>query len=671
VLSGGQSLEVGLRFDPTGSGSFNVTTQLSLSGTCVRWSEEVLDGRSQCLEQSVAQGSVSVALAGVAHKISIEPTGLDFGIVFLGSFSDRKLTIKNEGTTNVTLESTVTYPENPFQITAPLDSLVLSPNQSAEVMIRFRPTGSGAYTGNVGLLIGSVMRDIPVRARAYTYEEYLELKKETLRAACEADAYPIRYAEQFNQGKGLIVSGCSELTEEEILARFEELASQGLTALPPQIAQALDILQNIGEEQIKVWIWTLVLAERQDRFEQEYERLLNQGFDQYVNAIRLILDVTTEQIKPYIHEHVQALASTNAQDLESALQIYLETNPFDPIWRLAYEIYVSLDPYSAFFLAYRFYSVFGQALYKYLLLFSGSGESGFRADIETILRHINVKPTPQEKAYLMERFLAVLSEIARGNKEAIAIIQVAANSLHHVYGGWQIVDFYKSIMGTDPITGQPKQYFIDLVLVHRSYYLQSERRYVQVLALTNFYSCSVCGNNDWHTRDMILAEIDAIMKNLDLLRRQYQVNNGGSDLILIGMVFIVQGADGISDIIAKIEQRYSNKDVAIFVTWVDGKSRIWYACIGQACSRLTDEQKRQEACRQMGAGPNCGARDWNGLDPIDKKDIHSIGAPAIVMPYKDPFDVDPWVYTREWLCSMSRGQAARYDLEALWDILCQ
>ncbi|MEM4284500.1 MAG: hypothetical protein QXS96_08455, partial [Candidatus Caldarchaeum sp.] len=150
---------------------------------------EVLDGRGQCLEQSVAQGSASVALAGTAHKIKIEPEVLDFGIVFVGNSKDRKLTIKNEGVTNVTLEPTITYPENPFQVIKPLDSLVLSPSQSAEVTIRFQPAGSGAYTEELSLFIGSIMWELSVRGRAYTEEELMarfQAHIETDREVCQA-----------------------------------------------------------------------------------------------------------------------------------------------------------------------------------------------------------------------------------------------------------------------------------------------------------------------------------------------------------------------------------------------------------------------------------------------------------------------------------------------------
>jgi hypothetical protein len=83
TLSPGQSAQVTLRFDPTESGSFTGTVQVGING---------------------GQGSVTAPLVGTAHKIEIDPAVLDFGIVFVGSTAERKLTVKNQGVTTVTLE---------------------------------------------------------------------------------------------------------------------------------------------------------------------------------------------------------------------------------------------------------------------------------------------------------------------------------------------------------------------------------------------------------------------------------------------------------------------------------------------------------------------------------------------------------------------------------------
>lgn len=60
------------------------------------------------------------------------------------------------------------------------------------------------------------------------------------------------------------------------------------------MAQGLEILNTIGEQQIEEWLWALVLAERAGQFEQEYAHLMPLGFDRFVQALQLINGMTPE-----------------------------------------------------------------------------------------------------------------------------------------------------------------------------------------------------------------------------------------------------------------------------------------------------------------------------------------------------------------------------------------
>ncbi|MCS6937575.1 MAG: choice-of-anchor D domain-containing protein, partial [Candidatus Bipolaricaulota bacterium] len=114
-----------------------------------------------------------MALAGVAHKIKIEPEELNFGVVFVGSTRERKLVITNEGTTTVTLETMITYP-HPLQVTLPENPLTLGPSKSAEATVRFSATTSGPISGSVRLISGPLFVTVPFMGAAYTREEYEE-----------------------------------------------------------------------------------------------------------------------------------------------------------------------------------------------------------------------------------------------------------------------------------------------------------------------------------------------------------------------------------------------------------------------------------------------------------------------------------------------------------------
>ncbi len=100
---------------------------------------------------------------GVAHKVSFSPAQVDFGSGLLvlreqcndmgvcvlrtekvGLPIEKQLTVKNEGTVAVTLTLSTAVP---YSIVSVLPTL--SPGQSGQVTVRFDPSESGNFTGNV------------------------------------------------------------------------------------------------------------------------------------------------------------------------------------------------------------------------------------------------------------------------------------------------------------------------------------------------------------------------------------------------------------------------------------------------------------------------------------------------------------------------------------------
>jgi len=193
TLSPGQSAQVTLRFDPTESGSFTGTVQVGING---------------------GQGSVtSSPMTGVAHKIEIDPVELDFGIVFVGSTKERKLTVKNQGVTTVTLEvpNTTQNTASPFRVM--LESpLVLTPGESKKVLVQLSPTTSGEFTGTVRLMSGQAVLEIPAKAKAYTEEEYRQMLKQSILATCQAtgESFPIPHVLQASALNTYFVRGLND-----------------------------------------------------------------------------------------------------------------------------------------------------------------------------------------------------------------------------------------------------------------------------------------------------------------------------------------------------------------------------------------------------------------------------------------------------------------------------
>jgi hypothetical protein len=272
TLSPGQSAQVILRFDP--SRMVYVAPRVAV--------EEVESGEFRGSLQvgiSEGQGSLTVPLVGTAHKIEIDPAVLDFGIVFVGSTAERKLTVKNQGVTTVTLEvpNTTQNTASPFRIMVESMSgspLVLGSGKSTGVPVQFSATTSGQFTGTARLIINNSFNlEVPLTARAVTFEEFLQLFG-TLFVPGTPNLF-------FDGFEGLNIS----------LADFQSLAQELLTRQPqPPTPEDLEIAQAL--EELKTWL-------DDPAFEQKIQELMQQypAFRTFVNHIQneiLNLGVTSQ-----------------------------------------------------------------------------------------------------------------------------------------------------------------------------------------------------------------------------------------------------------------------------------------------------------------------------------------------------------------------------------------
>jgi hypothetical protein len=213
TLSPGQSAQVILRFDP--SRMVYVAPRVAV--------EEVESGEFRGSLQvgiSEGQGSVTAPLVGTAHKVEIKPSNLDFGIIFVGSTRERQLTITNKGTTTVTLEAGITYPEHPLQLMLPENPFTLEPSKSVIVTARFRPVASGPISESVRLIIGPHAITVPVMGAAYTREEFEEAVYQACRAQEQQgqQIYGVSYSSMRSpsQDSHLLFSGLPCLNPEEL-----------------------------------------------------------------------------------------------------------------------------------------------------------------------------------------------------------------------------------------------------------------------------------------------------------------------------------------------------------------------------------------------------------------------------------------------------------------------
>ncbi|MBI3459571.1 hypothetical protein HY009_01365 [Candidatus Acetothermia bacterium] len=148
TLRSGRSQQVMVRFDPTDSGSS--TSNVSLTAT--------MPGGSS--------SSFSVSVAGLAHKLSIDPTEINL-MAAVGYTSGQQVIMTNVGGTTFTFTASTSAP---YSMVSPTNSVTLAPGQNQELTVQFNPTedvrASGrlpkTFSGSVHVTSGAGRMEIPL-----------------------------------------------------------------------------------------------------------------------------------------------------------------------------------------------------------------------------------------------------------------------------------------------------------------------------------------------------------------------------------------------------------------------------------------------------------------------------------------------------------------------------
>ncbi|MCS6937424.1 MAG: hypothetical protein NZV61_07765, partial [Candidatus Bipolaricaulota bacterium] len=283
---------------------------------------------------SVAQGSASVALAGVAHKISV-PQELIFGIVIMGNPKQRSLTIRNEGTTTINL--TLSTSQADLEILSER-TLNLAPDASQVVTLRFTPTATGNFQRKLFLTSGP--STIEISAAGKTYNNIQEYLQELL------DAYNNerrRCYQSLNPdcGLGILRSTMPDRDFELWLAGFRELTPTQLnnfwgfagdynpaqnTAELVELAGILVEFDNLNPDLLTQWRQRLLDALSRDQFDAEYALLLQDArFAQYHQLLGRLLRTQDEaQIKEFVRRTITDPSPLPSLDLDGLHPLVLD-----------------------------------------------------------------------------------------------------------------------------------------------------------------------------------------------------------------------------------------------------------------------------------------------------------------------------------------------------------
>jgi len=115
----------------------------------VVWKDANNPGNSDIYGQLLQYSTLPQLSITDVDGIPILNGAIDFGTVDIAGsapYKDVTIKIRNDGNTQLTIDS-ISDPDSPFSITTPKPRTI-SPGTSADMTIRFAPTGSGSYSGN-------------------------------------------------------------------------------------------------------------------------------------------------------------------------------------------------------------------------------------------------------------------------------------------------------------------------------------------------------------------------------------------------------------------------------------------------------------------------------------------------------------------------------------------
>jgi hypothetical protein len=601
----GEAVPLGARMQP-------LRLDAGEGGDVTTGSYDISEGRDYGYDICVSQWGYVYDCRKITPILRVTPSSLVMPLAIIPDPVQASFTVWNYG--GGTLRGTVTV-SAPFSIVSG-GSFSLLPGQPQEVVIRFTPATSGTFSQSATISSNGGNTAVSLTVRALTFEEYLDILVATHNAALQ-QGIGERAIYLQDSSRGLALYGFPQISRSELQGlweNFDELAT-GNNSLPPWVAQGLEILQSISDEQWRQWIWSLVMAERAGRFEEEYNRLLPVGLSTYLQGYQLLTNSNADQAKAQLHDFVRRLAATGANNLDSALAALPTLDQISTVVRvLSGQIVRAARETGRVRLLYivnpdelidRFVRAYELARLSYV----GPGEQAqYDLDIFKILDFLANNPNrpgPETAFFAWMGLLNILEGLAgraepyrfpsapRTTEERKALIRVVAQSIDN---GWRLMGIQYIYQ---PYIGAPV-YFFPLVVWDPNFRLR-DGRVVRAIFGIGFFQVGP-GFDPNRVLEWVAQAIQGFDSGLA---------RSGVYFRMIGAVMVGQASIGqIGGMIDALRNAYNNWDGAIFVVWVDANGRVWFVCIGRGCDLLSPTQQQQNACMLAGQSPDCGAKRY-------------------------------------------------------------
>lgn len=570
-------------------------------GDLIGSSYDASEGRDYETYICISQWGYSYNCLLTTPRLQVSPSSISLPFVILPASREASFVVWNYG--GGKLQGTVTV-SAPFSIVSG-SSFSLAPGQPQEVIVRFTPVTSGVFSQNATITSNGGNQAIPIAARALTFEEYLDLMVAAHNAALQQGLERAIYLQ--DDTKGLALYGFPQISRSQLQGMWENFNQLTAPSLPSHIAQGIALLENIPDEQWRQWLWSLVVAERAGRFDEEYNRLLPLGLSTYIQGYQLLTNSNTEQAKAQLRAYVQQLAATGADNIDSALAILeqISNTVRVLVWKIIKRVFGPNPP-----------AEWEQVVDDFVRAYEGARNVAYPTAVEKLQFDLDIfkildflannsmmNQFPRTALAAMMGLFNILQGLAgygqpfpfdgapRTTEERKALIRVAAQAIDN---GWVLW----GIQFIPP--GAPHNYF-PLLLRQPAYQLQNGRIVNAVFGIGFFQTGPGFDPN------RVLQWVDQAIQGFNRIFPAH-LNFRMIGAVMVGATSISQ----ISGMIGTLRDAYWFWDGAIFVVWVDASGKVWFVCIGQGCNLLSPSQQQREACMLAGRSPDCGAQHWYG-----------------------------------------------------------
>ncbi|MEM4402498.1 MAG: hypothetical protein QW376_08495 [Candidatus Caldarchaeum sp.] len=599
---------------------------------------------------------------------------LDFGVSIVGWQVQASFTVWNYGGGTLTGITTVS---TPFEILSG-GSFSLAPGQHQEVVVRFSPAAAGDFSSNVRLTTNGGNYDVSLRGKALTFEEYLDLLIEANNAINQiSQPNPVDDIDDIGRvpPSEKLVYGTVSLWNEGrnhnwVIGGHPNIDRATLLQMQAASEQAQNDVQTdsvskeflkkiavIRPEEMNNWLQLLKQAIQENRFDEEYNRLLLQGLSELRDSLLLLNDspnsselvksiirnmsimatpmppsISLDQASGSLRERLERMATQLVRffwmleiignplhlipDLGDFCERVEVCNLLGPITIAPFAEHLeeinctSISSCIREFIETVHYTL--TATYRELGTQAGDTLLGA---VERLLSHYTSGSYGVRSAVnLMGSLWGVVQWMERGTRSSLNLkdrlergISTLLVSDRLASRGWKTMGFIKGTYSYGTWWGALSYLYGPALSAILGKVVAQD--VVQVALVSGGDHCKAdCGAK----ADEIVAWVGEAIRQADRYKDTLQRRQGFTPWGTVSFAFTHEGAQGVFQVLDALRAAFKDSPTPIIVSWTSDSGEVWFMCIGSAaaCNHFRNMGWAQQiACAQQWHVEACTPRE--------------------------------------------------------------